>query len=171
MVSNLLLEDVQYEIVETSWGVWRRFLYPSGQLYAEFVSHRSFRGWPLLHFTRGICPETGHRKVARGVIAIGRLAVGGVAIGHASAGIVAIGQASLGAVFALGQAACACAAVGQLAIAVGLGIGQFAFGHVAIGQVGIGRYVLGQTGYGMYLWTQQVRMPEAVSFFTSLWPG
>ena len=81
---NLLLEKVEYKIEKTTWGVWRRFVYPNGHYFAEFRSHQTLFGWPLLHYTRGKCPETGRRIVAKGIIAVGRLAVGGLGIGHAS---------------------------------------------------------------------------------------
>ena len=49
-----------------------------------------------MHYTRGKCPETGRRIIAKGVIAVGRLATGIVAIGHASFGLIAIGQLAYG---------------------------------------------------------------------------
>ena len=99
---NLLLRDVEYRVEETWLGTWRSFMYPNGQVFAEFVSHEDILGVPLIHFTRGKCPETGRRIVARGIIAVGRLAVGVVAIGHASAGVVAVGQLAIGLAFGLG---------------------------------------------------------------------
>jgi hypothetical protein len=39
-MKNLLFEKVEYKIDETPRGVWRRYLYPDGQLFEEFVSHR-----------------------------------------------------------------------------------------------------------------------------------
>src|SRR5437588_1055619 len=130
--ANLLLHDVEYQTEVTPRGVWRRFLYPSGMLYEDFVSHWHVLGMPLLHYTRGICPETGKRRVARGVIAIGRLAVGIIAIGHASAGIIAIGQAAFGVLLGLGQASTGFFAIGQLAIALGFALGQAGVGNVVI---------------------------------------
>src|SRR5438270_367730 len=102
-MKNLLLEKVEYKVDETPRGVWRRYVYPDGELFEEFVSHRWVGGLPLLHYTRGRCPETGKRVVARGVVAIGRVAVGVVAIGQASAGLVAIGQLAVGLMFGIGQ--------------------------------------------------------------------
>ena len=32
-MKNLLLDEIQYKIDETPLGVWRRFLYPDGQLF------------------------------------------------------------------------------------------------------------------------------------------
>ena len=62
---NLLLQNIEYQTEETAWGAWRRFLYPSGSLFEEFVSHWHILGLPFFHYTRGICPETGKRVVAR----------------------------------------------------------------------------------------------------------
>lgn len=95
-VRNLLLEPVEYKIDETLWGVWRRFVYPSGDLFEEFVSHGRILGLPLLHYTRGKCPETGKRIVAKGVVAVGRLALGGLAIGQIAVGQYVLAQIGLG---------------------------------------------------------------------------
>jgi hypothetical protein len=73
-----------------------------------------------LHYTRGKCPETGKRVVAKGVVAVGRLAMG----------IFAIGQAAIGLMFGLGQIA-----TGEIAI------GQIAYGNYVLAQVGYGDYV------------------------------
>jgi hypothetical protein len=167
---NLLLDEIAYKIDRTSWGTWRRFLYPDGRLFAEFVSHRRVLGLPLFHYTRGISPETGRRVIARGVVAVGRFAVGGLAIGQASAGVIAIGQASLGILFGFGQAATGLFALGQLAIAIIVGIGQFATGYVAIGQVAFGWYVLAQLGQGRFVWDTSTAAPAAKEFFERLIP-
>ena len=89
--------------ITTHWGIWRRFAYPNGKYFAEFRSNATFGGLPLLHYTRGICPETGRRVVAKGIIAVGKLAMGILAIGQASFGIIAIGQLGLGLLLGLGQ--------------------------------------------------------------------
>src|SRR5690349_15773238 len=94
-VKNLLFEKVEYKFDETASGVWRRYLYPDGQLFEEFVSHRWMGDIPLIHYTRGKCPETGKRVVARGVLAIGRIAVGFVAFGQMSVGVIAFGQLAI----------------------------------------------------------------------------
>jgi hypothetical protein len=169
-LKNQLLAEVEYKVDETPRGVWRRFLYPDGQLFEEFVSHRWVGGLPLLHYTRGRCPETGRRVVARGVVAIGRLALGVVAIGHASAGVIAIGQLAVGLLFGLGQAATGMFALGQLALAGIVGIGQFATGWMAVGQFGIGRYVLAQLGVGEHVWDMRGASPVAQQFFRSFLP-
>jgi hypothetical protein len=167
-MENQLFQKIEYQIVETERGVWRRFLYPSGQLFEEFVSHRRVGDLPLLHYTYGKCPETGKRIVARGVVAIGRLAVGVVAIGHASVGLIAVGQLAVGVLFGLGQAATGLVAVGQLAIAAIFGLGQIVTGSVAIGQFAFGRYVLAQLGFGEHVWDMREASPIAQQFFRAL---
>src|SRR5579872_3512713 len=89
---NMLFEPIDYKIDETPFGTWRRFLHPNGQYFAEFRSHSMVLGFPLVHYTRGSCPETGGRLAAVGVIAVGRVAFGLLAIGQFSAGVIAIGQ-------------------------------------------------------------------------------
>jgi hypothetical protein len=95
-MKNQLTEQVDYQVRRTRLGTWRRFLYPSGHLYSEFTSHADLLGLPLLHYTSGVCPETGRRRTARGVIAVGARALGLLALGRVALGAVALGQASLG---------------------------------------------------------------------------
>lgn len=167
---NMLLNDVDYKVDTTGLGTWRSFLYPDGHLFEEFVSHMRVLGLPLIHYTRGKCPETGKRIVAKGVIAVGRVAVGGLAIGQASAGVIAIGQAALGLLFGLGQATSGLFAIGQLSIGLILGLGQFTTGLVAIGQLGFGKYVLAQFGLGQHVWDMRGVSDVAREFFRPLIP-
>jgi len=168
MTKNLLLEEVEYKIETTRFGAWRRFVYPSGAYFAEFKSHATLWGIPFLHYTRGICPETGRRVMAKGVVALGRLAMGFLAIGQASFGVIAIGQAGLGLVLGLGQGATGLYAIGQLALGLFFGLGQLATGAVAIGQIAYGKYVLAQIGFGDHVWTPKRADPEAVNYFKLL---
>jgi len=167
-MANLLLEEVEYKIEETNFGVWRRYGYIDGTSYHEFTSHKSMFGIPLVHYTFGRNPETGRRVIAKGVIAVGRFACGIVAIGHASFGLLAIGQLAIGIVFELGQLSTGLAAIGQAAIAVLFGLGQLATGYIAIGQFGLGKYVLAQGGFGEFVWSAKRADPEAIEFFKSL---
>lgn len=167
-MSNLLLEEVEYQYESTASGQWRRYVFPTGMRFEEFVSHRRFFGLPLVHYTYGICPETGRRITAKGVIAVGRKAIGLIAIGQAALGIVAFGQAAGGVLLGLGQASCGILSVGQLAVGWLFGLGQIATGVTAIGQVAFGKYVLAQLGVGKYLWTPKIQHPEAVQFFKHL---
>lgn len=164
-MQDLLLEDVTYQTEETALGVWRRFVYPNGHLFEEFVSHRRAFGLPLIHYTRGRCPDTGRRIVARGVCAIGRLAVGIFAVGQASAGLIAIGQLGLGVLLGIGQGTTGMVAVGQFAVGVLFGLGQFVTGHMAIGQFAFGHHVLAQLGLGEHVWDVRGTSPVAREAF------
>jgi len=164
-VGNLLLEKVEYQVERTARGTWRRYLYPTGARFEEFRSHARWFGLPMVHYTYGICPETGRRIVAKGVVAVGRLAAGVIAVGHASFGVVALGQLALGLVLGLGQASTGLFALGQLAIALVLGLGQLATGYVTVAQLAAGQYVLAQLGLGAHVWDTRAADPAAVAFF------
>jgi hypothetical protein len=165
---NLLLSDIQYAVEETERGVWRRFVYPDGKRFAEYKSHSTWGGLPMLHYTYGVCPETGKRITARGVIAIGRFAHGMVAVGQVSMGIIAIGQLSFGVLLCISQAAFGGICLGQAAFGLLFGAGQIATGQIAIGQVAFGSYVLAQLGWGQHV--VDIRSVDAVGkdFFLRL---
>jgi hypothetical protein len=170
MPQNMLLGPVEYQTQETTWGVWRRFLYPNGHLFVEFVSHRRLFGLPWLHYTRGISPETGSRLWAKGIVAIGRKAYGVLAIGQLALGLVAIGQLAIGLGFGLGQATTGVVSVGQVALGISVGIGQLATARVAMGQISYGHYVLAQIGWGQHVWDMRGADPAAVAFFKAFLP-
>jgi len=167
-MKNLLLEKVDYLTEKTAKGTWRRFVYPNGGCFEEYKSDKTWFGLPLIHYTRGICPETGKRIIAKGVIAIGRLAAGILAIGHASFGVISVGQLAIGLLFGLGQAATGVLSIGQLALGVLFGLGQITTGHISIGQFAFGNYVLAQIGFGKHVWSQELSDPVAIDFFRSL---
>ena len=167
-MQNRLLEKVEYQHIETSLGRWKRFMYSHGDIYEEFESHARYFDLPLFHYTRGYCPETGKRTLAKGIIAVGRFAAGGLAIGQVSFGVIAIGQLAISPLVALGQAAVGLATIGQLSIALIFGLGQIATGMVAIGQIAFGKYVLAQIGFGQFVWDTRQVSPIAQEFFRSL---
>lgn len=167
-MQNLLLQEIEYATEETPLGTWWRFVYPNGQLYAEFQSHRHLFGLPLIHYTYGRCPETGKRVVAKGIFAVGRVAIGLLAIGQASAGLIAVGQLGLGLLLGLGQASTGIFCLGQLAVGLVFGLGQFATGYIAIGQFAFGHYVLAQLGLGTYVVDTHQVSPVAKRFFEGL---
>jgi hypothetical protein len=178
-VSTPSQEEVAYQIEETPSGTWRRFRYPTGQVFAEYTSRRRLFGLPFYHRTRGRSPETGKPvpardiiaigKTARGILAIGQEARGIVAIGQLAVGIVAVGQLAGGLLLGIGQLATGVVAVGQGAFGVLFGLGQCATGYVAIGQGAFGWYALGQDGHGRYVWDMNGVAPEAEAFFQSWW--
>jgi hypothetical protein len=171
-MQNLLLHplEVEYAIQETPWGVWRRFLFPDGRMFAEFRSHQSLFGLPWIHMTWGRCPETMRSVTAKGIFAIGRFAVGGLAIGQVSMGAISIGQLGLGLLLGIGQATTGMFALGQLAIGGLIGIGQFTCGGMAIGQLAYGEFVLAQLGLGSHVWDTRGADIGAVQFFKMLFP-
>lgn len=134
---NLLNTPIDFQIIQTPIGVWKRYLYQSGAMFREFTSHARIAGLPVIHITFGRNPETGRIGTARGIIAIGQKARGVIAIGQMSFGVIAVGQLAIGLLIGVGQATC-----GVLAI------GQAAAGVITIAQIGIGRWTLAQIGYG-----------------------
>ena len=158
---------VDYQVDETPLGTWRRFVHADGRTFAEFTSHGSLFGLPWIHYTRGICPATGRRKIACGVFAFGRLACGVVAFGHASFGLIAVGQLAIGILAGLGQACTGVIAIGQVALGVIFGLGQLATGYACIAQLGFGEYVLAQKGFGSHVIDMKGVDPDARQFFLS----
>lgn len=164
-MSRLPSNAVEYLVEDTFFGRWRRYETEPDTLFAEYKSHWTLFGLPWLHLTRGVCPETGAPRPARGVLAIGRYAIGGIALGQTAIGLIALGQFSLGVLFGFGQAATGLIAIGQVGLGGWFGLGQAATGEIAIGQFAYGDYVLAQVGYGDYLWTPQLADPAAVTLF------
>lgn len=82
----------------------------------EYRSQAEILGWPLIHVANGFDPETNRPRVAKGVIAIGNLAVGVFALGGMAVGGFAFG---------------------------GIGVGLLVFGGVALGGVAIGGLAVG----------------------------
>jgi hypothetical protein len=75
------------------------------RIQLRLQSSTTIAGWPLLHVCGGIDPATMQPRVARGVIAIGNIAVGVLAIGGVACGLITVGGASLGLLLAIGGAA------------------------------------------------------------------
>jgi hypothetical protein len=171
IMQNTLLEEIVYKYDETPFGVWRSFGYSTGEVFQEYRSNLDLFGLPLVHYTRGRCPETGRRIVAKGVFAFGRIACGVFAFGHAALGVVAFGQLALGLLLGLGQASTGLVAVGQIAVGFFFGLGQFATGYVSIGQMALGNYVLAQFGVGHHVWDTRGSTPAARQFFRWLIPN
>jgi hypothetical protein len=107
-------------------------------------------GWPLVSVALGPDRERGERLgKARGIIAIGDVAVGGVAIGGGAVGIVAIGGGAIGVASIGGGAIGLLAAVGGGALG-GTAVGGIAAGGLATGGVALGFIVQGGAVAGVY---------------------
>jgi len=90
--------------------------YPYYSWNYEYKSEAELFGLPLIHIARGVDPQTGMPRVAKGIIAIGNIAIGVLAFGGFSFGGISFG---------------------------GLSIGLFAFGGMALGGVTLGGLSLG----------------------------
>lgn len=103
----------------------------------EYKSKRTLFGLPLVHVNigPGLCR-------AKGIIAVGDIAVGVAAVGGLSAGLFSLGGVSLGLLLALGGAAVGCCSVGGLAFGL-LTWGGLAFGLFSIGGISCGVYAAG----------------------------
>lgn len=98
-------------------------------------------GLPLIHVALG--PKHGERRGrARGIIAIGDIAVGGIAIGGFSRGVVALGGV------ALGLASVGGLSIGLLTAFGGLAIGGFVSGGCAVGGIAHGGGAVGIVAQG-----------------------
>jgi hypothetical protein len=122
----------------------------------EYVSETKLLGLPLLHIVLGPAwdPGTGRIRLAKGIIAIGGIAIGAVAMGGISVGIIAFGGVALG-----------LAAVGGVALGLGLAIGGLAIGFVALGGGAIGHHAIGGWAWGVRAWGGNARDPQLLEFF------
>jgi serine/threonine protein kinase len=130
----------------------------------EYRSRRTLWGLPLVHIATGMDPVTGRMRVARGVIAIGNVAVGVVALGGATAvgflalgGGVALGLMSFAGGLGLGLLAIGGgAAVGAVALAGGIAVGGLALGGGAVGY-----YAFGGGAWGAHPYSSSFQDPQA----------
>ena len=101
----------------------------------EYRSRLAPGGLPWVHICIGGPTESGYRLgVARGVIALGDVAIGVVALGGVAVGLVGIGGVALG-----------------LAALAGMGVGLFALGGLAIGVTAYGGAVaVGLSSHGAF---------------------
>lgn len=101
----------------------------------EYKSKRTLFGLPLVHIrlgNRGV-------GVARGILAIGNVAVGVFTLGGFSFGLFSVGGLSFGLLFALGGWAMGAVAIGGLAI-----------GLLALGGAAVGVFAMGGGAFGVY---------------------
>jgi len=128
-------------------------------------------GLPVVDVAVG--PANGQtRGVARGIIAVGDIAIGGIALGGVSIGVVPVGGLALGLCSFGGSSIGLLTAMGGLAVG-GMAVGGAAFGVLAVGGGAVGIFAQGAGAQGMF--TRQARMMrrapggpdpfEAVSWF------
>ena len=103
----------------------------------EYRSKEEINGWPLIHINLGTHPETGRPLVAKGVVAIGNIAIGIVSIGAAAFGVVTLAGFGLGIVSLAGMAI-GIVALGAIALGYEVALGavvlssKFALGTIAL---------------------------------------
>jgi hypothetical protein len=125
----------------------------------EYKSVTTIGGWPLIHVCAGIDPLTMRPKMARGIVAIGNVAVGVLAIGGLACGLFTLGGGSIGLLLAVGGAA----------LGLGVSVGGFAVGSIAIGGVAVGFvYALGGVAFGPAVIDNR-RCNEAAREFVGRW--
>lgn len=105
----------------------------------EYESEIQFFGVPLAHIVKG----TGRTKVARGIFAVGPVAVGVVAFGGVSLGVFTLGGVALGLLAAFGGFALGgVLAMGGMAVAGIVSMGGFAIAwDLAVGALAIAKNV------------------------------
>ena len=114
----------------------------------RWKSSATFLEYPVIAIAVGPDPANNEpRGHARGLIALGGLAIGGIAFGGGAIGLLAFAGLALG-YFAIGGMAIGYAAVGGLAI-----------GYYAVGGAAIGKFVIGPLH----------RDSQAIEFFSRLW--
>jgi hypothetical protein len=125
----------------------------------EYRSETTLFGLPLVHIASGFDPETGRKRIAKGIIAIGDMAVGVLAIGGGAFGGLAIGGGAIGLI-----------ALGGGAIGLLLALGGGAIGGVAVGGGAFGYYAFGGGAFGAHPLGGNAQDPEAMRFFAE-WFG
>ncbi len=139
-------------------------------------------GLPLYHVAFGPRLEHGERfGLARGVVALGDVAVGGVAIGGSAFGVIALGGAAFGLASIGGMSVGLLGALGGCAIG-GVAVGGGAVGVCASGGGAAGIVAQGGGAYGIYARgpgasgthviapNRGINDPAAVEMFKSLAP-
>ncbi|KGE20256.1 helix-turn-helix domain-containing protein [Paenibacillus wynnii] len=141
-------------------AVDRRFMY-----HYEYKSKKTWFGVPLIHVNigRGV-------YVAKGIIAVGNIAIGGLSVGIITLGGLCLGALALGLfsfaglaiglLLSMGGLAVGAIAVGGLAVGIfavgGLSVGVFSIGgcaiasHIAIGGYASGHIAIGDSVHGAY---------------------
>lgn len=132
---------------ESTESVIRALNIPASAFGYEYKSELELFGWPLIHIAQGYDPQTMRPRVAKGIIAIGNIAIGVFALGGLAVGGVTFGGLSLGAV-ALGGLAIGAVSLGGVAIGILLAVGGMAVSAgYAIGGLALAPHFIGGNGF------------------------
>jgi len=119
----------------------------------EYKSKTMLFGLPLIHIVSGLTQD-GHLKPAKGIIAIGNIAIGFFAIGGLSFGVISLGGISGGLL-----------SLGGVALGLIIALGGLAVGYIAVGGAAIGIYALGGLSIGVHTLYND---PELLNFIKRL---
>ncbi len=146
---------------------------PGLRIGGEYKSSFKIFGLPLIHVATGFNPETGGLRVARGIIAIGNVAIGFLALGGVALGVITFGGLALGIAAIGGFAIAAYAAVGGVAIGGYAALGGLAVaGYLAVGGLAVSwNYAIGGFAIGPHPYGSNIQDPEALEFLKRLFPG
>ncbi|WP_309387751.1 protein kinase domain-containing protein [Cerasicoccus frondis] len=139
----------------TRYGLWRDL---------NYRTRASIFGLPLVHVATGVDPQTGRKRIARGVIAVGEVAQGVVALGGLAMGVFAFGGVALG-VFGYGGLVIALLAMGGLGIGLLGAYAGLAIAPLALGGLAIGWYASGGQGIGRHVLDARHQDAAAVELF------
>nr|WP_206106901.1 helix-turn-helix transcriptional regulator [Paenibacillus timonensis] len=124
----------------------------------EYKSKVTWFGVPLIHINigRGLYVAKGViaiGNIAVGAVSLGLLALGGISLGVMAAGLISLGALALALLLAMGALAAGFVAAGGAAVGVlafgGLSLGVYAFGGLAIAsRIAIGGYASGHIAIG-----------------------
>jgi predicted RNA-binding Zn-ribbon protein involved in translation (DUF1610 family) len=117
--------------------------------FRRYRSKATLFGWPLIDIALGSAPNEWLGK-ARGIIAIGDLAIGFLAVGGITCGIVSFGGVGIGLFTLCGMSLGLLTAVGGVAISAGLATGGTAIGTIAFGSFAVGFIAQGVSAVGVY---------------------
>jgi len=144
----------------------------------RYQSEATIFGFPVVSVATGPRPEFGEpRGVAKGLIAIGDVAIGGIAIGGVAIGALSLGGLAVGIVSVAGMAvglagAFGGAAIGTMAVGGGaigvMALGGGAAGYITKGGGAWGVYAAGGGANGTYTISHQHADPIAVQRFDEL---
>lgn len=127
----------------------------------EYRSNIEIFGLPLIHITKGHNPQTGARRVSKGIIAIGEIAIGFLAIGGFALGFIAIGGLGIGAI-AFGGLALGLISAGGIALGVLAAAGGVAYSLM---------FAVGALAYAQYVITPFRVDHEVIDILGQLWSG
>ncbi len=132
----------------------------------EYQTKARLFGIPLIHVATGVNPETGHPRVACGIIAVGDYALGVLALGGVAAGGMVLGGVGFGLIGLGGVAIGLLAALGGAAVG-GIALGGAAVGFVAVGGAAVGYYACGGAAAGMVALGGNAASREAAAVFSA----